>query len=125
MFNGIVLPARPGRAAAVGSEEGFIVFGMLLLVVGMIVTGVLVGKVIHADRYRYEVPLGERELRAAVAEVPIRYGAIVTGRVGPTEPVWVRSVGEGRLAVFEGERSARVIGFVAESDLAPRTVQAP
>lgn len=109
--------ALPRAAAPLRSESGFIVLGLLLLVVVGVVAGVLVGKVVHAGRYPYEVPLGHRELRIASGVLEVRYGAVVTRQLRPGEGVWVRPVREGLLAVFEGKTSPRVIGFVSEPQL--------
>jgi len=98
-----------------------VVLGLLILIVGTVVTGVLIGKVMYASQYRYEVPLGHRELWVAAEPVDVRYGALVTDRLLATEAVWVRPVGEGRLAVFESRESPRVTGFVAASQLVPST----
>ncbi|CAN5853230.1 hypothetical protein BH23GEM6_BH23GEM6_23630 [soil metagenome] len=103
------------------SEQGFVVLGLLILIVVAVVTGVLIGKVMYASQYRYEVPLGHRELWSAVEPVDVRYGALITGRLAPRQAVWVRAVGDGRLAVFEDRDSARVVGFVAATELIPLT----
>jgi hypothetical protein len=112
--------ARRNLARVRSSSEGFIVLAMLIVIVGMVVTGVLLGKVVHAARYPYEVPLGEREIRRTTATVEVRYGALVTRQVPPDRELWVRPLGDGRLAVFETGESARVIGFVHEAAL-PRS----
>ncbi len=109
--------ARRNLARVRSSSDGFIVLAMLIVIVGMVVTGVLLGKVVHASRYPYEVPLGERELRRTDEAVEVRYGALVTRRVPPGRDLWVRPMGDGRLAVFETGESARVIGFVPETSL--------
>jgi hypothetical protein len=94
------------------------VLGPLILIAVLLLVGVLVGRVVHAGRYPYEVPLGERELRVAAGPVEVRYGALVTRRVAPDEGVWVRPVDGGMLAVFESRESARVVGFV-EAEVLP------
>ncbi|CAN5633610.1 hypothetical protein BH23GEM8_BH23GEM8_04260 [soil metagenome] len=56
----------------------------------------------------------------------IRYGALVTDRVAAGEAIWFRPVGDGKVAVFAGAESSRVVGFVEESELGRlggRTVQ--
>jgi hypothetical protein len=116
--------ARRSLVRVAASSDGVIVLGLLIVIVGMVVTGVLIGKVVHASRYPYEVPLGERELRHSTVPVEVRYGALVTRRIAPDEAIWVRSLEGDRLAVFEAEGSARVIGFVSERALPYRGVPA-
>jgi hypothetical protein len=109
-----------------GDTGGFIVLGLLIAITGALVAGVLIGKVVHASRYPYEVPLGVREVIRVSAPLEIRYGALVTGRVAAGEAIWFRSLGDGRVAVFAGAESSRIVGFVTESELpssAGRTVQ--
>jgi hypothetical protein len=105
---------------------GFIVLGLLIAITLLMAAGVLIGKVVHASRYPYEVPLGAREMVRVSDPLEIRYGALVTGRVAEGDAVWIRPVGEGRVAVFAGAESSRIVGFVTESDLhrsAGRSVQ--
>ena len=99
------------------SSDGFIVLGLLIVIVGAVVTGVMIGKIVHGARYHHEVPLGHRELRVATRSVEVRYGSLVTARLDSRQSAWVRAVGDGRLAVFHDRDSPRVVGFVAESDL--------
>jgi hypothetical protein len=111
-------PIPPDRLS---SEQGFVVLGLLILIAGALVTGVLIGKVMYASQYAYEVPPGHRELWTAVEPVDVRYGALVTDHLAPREAVWVRPVGDGRLAVFKDRESSRVVGFVSAGDLTPST----
>lgn len=101
------------------ASQGFVVLGVLILITGTFTAAVLIGKVVHSGRYRHEVPLGDRELRVAAAALEVRYGALTTRRVGAGEEVWVRTVGNGQVAVFADAGSTKVVGFVEEELLLP------
>jgi hypothetical protein len=122
MFDTIHAPLvrAPGPRRQSG---GFIVLGLLIAITGAMIAGVLIGKVVHASRFPYEVPLGSREMVRVSDSLEIRYGALVTGRVGAGDAVWIRPVGDGLVAVFAGAESSRVIGFVAEAELRGSTGQ--
>jgi hypothetical protein len=116
MFDTIHTPLV--RAPAPRRQSGgFIVLGLLIAITGAMVAGVLIGKIVHASRYPYVVPLGSREMVRLSDPLEVRYGALVTARVSAGEVVWIRPVGDGKVAVFAGAESSRVVGFVTESEL--------
>jgi hypothetical protein len=115
MYAGHGTPA--GRGASAPAQQGFIVLGLLVAVTVCMVTGALIGQIIHQHRYGMEVPLESREVRYSERPVEIRYGALTTGRIAKGDSVWVRPTAGGQLAVFAGRDSQKIVGFVTEGAL--------
>jgi hypothetical protein len=104
-------PSRPAPA----EEQGFIVLGLLVTILLLLAGGVMLGKVVHHARYPHEVRLDARELRYAVREVEVRYGALPTARIPARDSAWVRPVGGGEVAVFVGPESQKIVGFAPDT----------
>jgi hypothetical protein len=103
-------PGIPGPA-----EQGFIVLGLLVTILLLLTAGVMLGKVIQHSRFHHEVRLDERELRYAARDLEVRYGALPTARIAARDPVWVRPVGGGEVAVFQARDSQKIVGFAPDS----------
>jgi len=112
------LPLRlPSRAS---DSRGFVVLGALILVVGIMVAAVLLGKLI---RYQYPdayIPATQQhELRYAVAPVELHDGERVTSRLAPGDSVWTSQLENGDVAVFAHPTSTELVGFAPPSALSP------
>lgn len=94
------------------------VLGALILVVGIMVLAVLLGKLV---RYQYPdayVPATQQhELRYATALVEVRDGGRVAGRLAPGDSVWTSQLENGDVAVFPHSVSTELVGFVPSSAL--------
>lgn len=98
-------------------RNGFVVFGLLLAIVGTITAAVLIGVFLERAQRGPPPPSVPRELRHAARPLEVRFGALTAARVPQGRPLWVGQAVEGRVVVFENERSNRIIGYVSESDL--------
>jgi hypothetical protein len=126
-------PTVDGGTAPTGSPTpprdrgGFIVFGIILGIVGTFTAAVLIG--VLMDRARQgppPTPLPRQAIHAAVA-IEVRFGALTTRRFGPGDRLWVGGTEGPELSVFESERGNRIIGFVPAASLteAPGAAGAP
>lgn len=111
-------PPRALLSAARG-EDGFIVFGCLILIVVVFVSAVLIGKLIHGPE-RLNLKAGKRELRHAAAPVPVSYGARELHRLAPGDSVWVEPGGPGEVAVYTAPDALEMLGFAPDSLLVRR-----
>lgn len=101
-----------------GDERGFIVFGALVLIVVVVVTAVLLGKVV---RYQYPdsyIDPRRTERRHLVSDAEIHDAGQVVRRLRRGDSVWVSQLDNGDVAVFD-EPGKRVIGFVSGLALSP------
>lgn len=113
----VPLPRRP--RAAVRGEDGFIVFGCLILIVVVFVSAVLIGKLIHGTPPLH-LKAGTRELRHAAHPVAVAYGARTLHRLEPGDSVWVERVEGGEVAVYAAPDALEMLGFARDSLLVRR-----
>jgi hypothetical protein len=96
---------------------GFVVFGMLLAIVGTLTAAVLIGIALERARRGPPPTPVPRELRYAARPLEVRFGALTAARIPEGGAVWVGAPVDGRVVVFQGEESNRIIGYVLDVDL--------
>lgn len=101
------------------SDSGFVVLGILIFITLTFVTAVVIGKVIHRNRFRVDPPVQHRELRTVPQALDVRYGSLRTATLPAGSTVWVHPTAGQEVAVFEPGVGRRVIGFAPDS-LLPR-----
>ena len=109
--------ASTRRRGRIGNEDGFVVLGIIILITVTFVTAVMIGKVVHRDRFRQDPPVQHRELRSVPRDAVVRYGALRTATLPAGSTIWVHPMG-AEVAVFDLASGTRIIGFMPDSLLA-------
>lgn len=110
--------ALPRRSRAPRGEDGFVVFGCLILIVVVFVSAVLLGKLIHGEPPLH-LQAGTREVRHVVRPVELTYGARIVDRLERGDSVWVERVEGGEVVVYASPDALEMVGFAPDS-LLPR-----
>lgn len=107
----------PGALPGISGDRGFVVFGVLLVLAGIIASAVVLGIIVdRINRPPPPIPV-ERELRYVTAPLEVRFGALTTRRFDVGEPLWVRIRDDGEVLVFDSKESNLIVGYARAEKL--------
>jgi hypothetical protein len=97
-------------------EGGFIIFGALILIVVLLVTGVLLGKV-----FRMQYPDSYIDATATrhwvVSDVEMKLAGRTVARLRQGDSVWATRLENGDVAITTDRAGQKVLGFVGSDAL--------